>query len=473
LKYKFKLKHLLYVFLLLVSIVLTLFAVNQIKLNSLLNNNKHFEAWQLTYGKPYYFVLSNKAKDERILFFNTMATHTPQENLEDFDDEWTLPDMTGWSCAEIACALKNVDQPYEVRFIEDYAMRHNLVVKHEPAAGETVSRNEAIVLYANSAFTSESSAALYKHSDLVITECGEWVYFTADSNEPCIFRTHIDFSDIEVIYKLNSGNYTNFFVLIAKENYIYFQEKITEYQSELKKISSDGNEVLTLIEDVKRSLLLHIYMDKLYTSYYVLNLKTNKIEILDNSSSITWLFTSFNGKSYFYENVEDDVTNTYTGNIYLFNIDEIKHYGEPILAISGYINCTKVDETNLYVIYSSQDDEEVIIAYDLDKQIEYPLANVYNQGLSGITMDSIVVFRDSFYVLGNDIFDNKYDIVSKERESITIATMSDYTYDATPSSIICGNYLINTTYFRNTESMFNMTTFEYEHNGNLEKIKDY
>lgn len=473
LKYKFKLKHLLYVFLLLTAIVAVLFTTNQIKFKSLLDNNQHFEAWQLTYDKPYYFVLSENAKDERIQFFNTMATHVSPESLDAFDSEWTLPDFTGWSCAEIACALKNINQAYEVRFIEDYTMQHNLVVKHEPAAGDTASKDEKIILYANSAYTSESTAAFYKYTDLVIAECGEWVYFTAGNDAPCIYRTHIDFSDIEVIYNLNSENDTSFFALIAKENYVYFQEQISYDKHELKKINSDGSDEITLMEREKGAFLLKIYMDKFYTSHYVLDLKTNEIELFDTTSPFKWLFTSFNNQSYYYENIKDDATDTYTGNIYLFSINEMIHYSEPILKIDGKINQLKADEVNLYISYSSPNDEEVIIAYDLDKQIKYPLANVYNRGLSSISLDSVIVFRDSFYVIGNDIFDYKYDTISKERERITIATMSDYTYNETNSSIICGNYLIDTTYFIHTGNMYNMATFEYEHNQNLEQSKDY
>ncbi len=59
-----------------------------------------------------------------------MARHK-MNGRNEISDTWELPDMTGWSCAEVACALKNMNQEYEVKFIDDKSMQHNVVVKHD------------------------------------------------------------------------------------------------------------------------------------------------------------------------------------------------------------------------------------------------------------------------------------------------------------------------------------------------------
>ena len=285
-----------------------------------------FEAWKLIYDNPNLFIFSNAAQDERILFFNVMAHHKALDDSKKFSDEWTLPDFTGWSCAEIACALKNINQSYEVKFIEDDTMQHNVVLKQEPVSGEIISRNDNIILYANSAFCSPPSTSMHEYLELIMVECGEWLYYVGNMDDSKIYRTHIDFSEQEIIYDLNDENSPYFFPLVAKENYVYFVEEYPDNKFLLQKINSDGSEVNTLVSEEQfdsGTYPTNIRGNFIYCHYFSYNIENGQYQQLNNeNTSYPWRFITFDNKAYYYKYIKND-DNIFVSSIYSDDIDDL------------------------------------------------------------------------------------------------------------------------------------------------------
>lgn len=117
-----------------------------VKVNSFVGECKYYKAYKIITEKD--LTKSKHSNNPSIKFFDVMARHYKEDIVE--DGTWTLPDMTGWSCAEIAYALSNIGQPYKIEFVEDSSKRSNIVVQQFPESGQDVSKNEIITLKTNS-----------------------------------------------------------------------------------------------------------------------------------------------------------------------------------------------------------------------------------------------------------------------------------------------------------------------------------
>lgn len=226
-------------------------------------------------------------------FFNIMATH--QESNWPHGEAWTLPDFEDWSCSEIAFALKNIEQPYEIVYENKPSKQHNVIISQKPNAGEKVTRDDIITLYVNGYY---GCRLLYKKFALEsnkIVECGEWIYYiNNDSN--IIYKSRIDLSKKTQIYASGEKEILG---IIAKEDTIYFNEVNREESTgQIIKIDNDGNKKSVLI-DINFTYLY--FMEDYHIFYYdptkgtvcLYNIKTNEVTEAESAYGYFYRYAVF------------------------------------------------------------------------------------------------------------------------------------------------------------------------------------
>ena len=229
----------------LVSIFFIIVAILNAKVNSLLPDKKIINS-------------SGTAKYEdqlTIEFFEVMSTHEKSDSFT--GKTWTLPDFTGWSCAEIALALKNINQSYEIVYEEALNMEHNVITKQIPIEGALVENDDEIILYVNSDY---GCVFNYKNSPIInnnTIESGEWLYYINNTGT-AIKRSRIDMTDSEVLYITETGYISD--MLVNEKSIIFIEKSIENGNGVLGKINFERTEKQVLL-NVGLSNLLFIDND--------------------------------------------------------------------------------------------------------------------------------------------------------------------------------------------------------------------
>lgn len=156
-----------------------------IKADNFINNNDYYEAYKYINEKNLFITDHNN--NPSVKFFDVMARHYKAEIIG--EGTWVLPDMTGWSCAEIAYALHNIGQSYEIEYIEDESYNANAVIAHYPQCGQEVSKSDKITLEVNNYTVIDNIYSRIKLNYNQICEIGEWIYSIRDNS---IYRSRID-----------------------------------------------------------------------------------------------------------------------------------------------------------------------------------------------------------------------------------------------------------------------------------------
>lgn len=460
LKFKFRWAYVIYILALILVVLLTDCVTKHILAKSYVKNDNHFEAWELVHKNPLMFSLSKTAKDDGVLFFDVMARHKSDDKNQ-IPDSWTLPDFTGWSCAEIACALKNIGQAYEVKFTNAPEMYHNVIVKHEPAQGSTVSKSDVITLYANSAYgkpTKVSAVTIYGNP---ANESGEWLVFARGEH---LYRTHSDFSDIEIIYTYNNTILWFPFPILFNENTVYLNDYIMDDNRDhtylIVKLSVDSKENEVLFETTtKLAQLTYYYDNKLHFMERRDISGTFDLQTLEYSSeSFVPSNIIFNDVLYGYETEEDENNNS---NSTLWMKNE-QGETQTLCNIDGRIEYIVCERNNIFIGAQVSGSPDMVYRYDLNKN-KLILLQKESYSLYGGNLNiSCNVFNKQVYLVGMFSYDYRYDIHKDRKYPITIATGHSVDGDLMTNMYICGNYMLGDMSTIKSSYVYNMLTQEWE-----------
>ncbi|MEX1376174.1 MAG: hypothetical protein AB1Z23_01760 [Eubacteriales bacterium] len=458
-KPKLKWSYLIYIAALSAAIFLTSVTIDNILLQKYLKNGMHYEAWDLVYNNPLSFVLCTSAKDDGIKFFDVMATHKTDESNK-ISGEWTLPDFKGWSCAEVACALKNIGQPYEVLFIEAPEMQHNVVVKQEPAFGESVSKDYTVVLYANSAYGKEITSYYFPLYTGTITECGEWLILEEYND---IYKCHTDFSDKEKIYECINDFSKAIISINAHENTIYFTDSTNDYKEEifyLISLSLDGRDSKILYESDRNLIISDYYDDTLYFfkgGEY--SLKTN--EFVDYETETRSII--YNDMVYSFTNEKLDEAGEYKYNyecdLFISKYGNYDSSNQHVMSANGIIRYVVPYKNILTIGFQGNNGEEKIYVYNSDtNEMQILAEETYTDNILRL---NTIIFNENLFILSAQNYDYVYSLDTLQRKHHTIITKSDSAKNFSMSVCRYGNYLFPQEFIYR-EYIYNMITDEYE-----------
>lgn len=264
-----------------------------IETDNLINNNQYYEAYKNVNKEGA--LLSKHLNNQSVKFFDVMTWHYKADIGE---GTWILPDMTNWSCAEVAYALHNIGQSYEIEYVDDIRYRANMVVEHFPKCGQVVSKNDVIKLRVNQYYSTDN---IYKNSVInygIVTEIGEWIYFVEDGN---IYRSRIDGTEKEKIYQNTNGNF-NILSVLGRSNNLYC--------------------VMNQIYDLDKSLIVSISLDDFKA-------KTIAEMSFCTQSKIIGDFLYLTGDKIYYYDTKNEELNVFSDNNLNFNVfDDYIYYVE-------------------------------------------------------------------------------------------------------------------------------------------------
>lgn len=405
---------------LIVIVFLFIFIVcTQMKLNDLINNNHYYEAYE-------YIVSSHNTESEihknpSIQFYDVMANHYEADIIG--EGGWILPDFSGWSCAEIAYALHNIGQTYEIEFVKDGTFGVNEVVEQIPKPGVKIDRDQKIHLYVNDLDSSERIIRYDFNNYKTIVEYGEWAYF-AHGN--IIYKARIDGKEASVFLETEYRIESFFF----KENSVYYVGyDTTKEKSGLYFIDIESNES-ELIYDLDYFRTMQNFGDIIFTIMTQYNIETKQISKVDYVNYI-----NFNKLEYFMD-VKNNV---------VYYLEETSGNKKEIFKSDNRILFIYLDRDKIYYIYEKTkevSDERVafLAVYDMDKQQTTTLGKLYSDIAPYPIIVNMNVWRENLIITCLDastiIYDLELKRISKVNKSFLDITQYEPSYKAT-----CGNYV--------------------------------
>lgn len=374
---------------------------------------------------------------------------------------WIVPDLTGYSCAEVTNVLDKIGQKYEVIFNYDENENVNAITGQDPACGGKVQKDKSLKLSVNNYYAkSNSITVLYSYNN-PIAETGKCIYFTDGTS---IYKSCDDYKSCEKIYSLKNSQKS--IVSIIPRDEVFFLVK-DSFEFSIYAINTDGKDN-RMIYGPEYCMDFYASGDDLYMlSGDVLicyNIPRNQINVTDSEFQ-SYSYLQYNRDRYYIKagetkgrfsmhkyNTEDNSDTT------LFESD--KNIATDVCLFNNSI---------YYICYSNNNNDPILC---IDEWLyKYDLNTGENTLIEKIGDDQFVADNNQLFVwAGRLIVANADRIIKVDLKNNTCENVKtnrpeklDYAY-----SIICGNYVYNYSYQledgRNVffNGRYNLLTDEYE-----------
>lgn len=447
-----------------------------VKVNSYVEEGEYYEAYKIITDKD--LTNSEHYNNPSIKFFDVMARHYKEDIIG--EGTWKLPDMTGWSCAEIAYALNNIGQPYRIEFVDDSSKRSNIVVEQFPKSGQEVSKNEVITLKTNSFSAGDNLYSSVYFLFSKYAEVGEWLYY-ADDNK--IYKSRIDGSEKTLFYEYEKDD--KFIVsMLGRSNYLYFvlSESNKDFSEERKfYIQSMNLKDLSIKEIYRKDLFCNfkVYDSKMYITEadtYVLDLESGDFRLYRKKQADYIVYKDF--EYYFDTESSTLIKKNLDGSneeILISTTGSIKD----LVAIGNYIYYRELKPTEYYESVVLRVDE-YLMRYDLETT-ETKVLNKLSKDAYSLGDYIISYWNDC--VLATGMFGNsfKYDVSTEKETKIYPADYLNNTllegnkYFAVDSFSICGNYIyyIVGCFDEEYSCLFTTGLYEYRYNIMTDELEEF
>lgn len=386
------------------------------------------------------------------------------ENQDEYinKEEWMTPNLSGWSCVEVANILDNIGQVYEIILVNNEDANVNVIIEQYPAEGEILKKDEVLQLKVNKYYTKSNSITVLYSFINPIAEIGKWVYFTDGMS---LFKSCNDFKSCEKIYSLSNIN-GSIVSIMPKENEIFFIIDYGRFEYSLCSVETGATNHKEIYKSAGLMGCLTlgdtIYLfdgDMNIISY---NLMKNEINIIDPEFR-SYSFLQLSGYRYYIEtgqakNSLELCSQSIDDNSVTVLVDLEKNLATDV--------CIFNDDL-YYICYSKSDDDklfnfnELLYKYDLHLKEKILIAEIgTNQGAAD--QNQLFVWRGSMIVANEDRI---IKINSKDNsfEDLRIVRPEG---DINSHSILCGNYIYQYIPYREINKLcngrYNLLTEEYE-----------
>lgn len=389
-----KARRIIYVFLgialLIIAFLIVFLSLYQSRYNDAITyteDNDYYSAYKKIEGIGFYRDINTRfLSNLEFLSYYVLQT-------SDFDalisvaveDEFVVPDFSGYDAAIAACLLHRLDVSYEIEYVDDLNFICNAVVNQNHEVGAKISKQDTIVLNVNGYYGTRAENINFsvRGASIKVAESGEWLYYVEGEN---IIKCRFDFSDKTIIYEgeqlIRSIQASKDFIFIQVDEDIY--------------MLTPENDLIKVVDAVSMFIAIanELYCEKDGSWYKVSTDFTDQIELSIWEPPLLL----YNGEICYLKT-----------NGVLVSLQTEKEFGQEVRYSFGAPNAMKVDDD----VFTFEVIENVIYAYKNDILIYK--STKYEKVPSFILVDTKIILADACDV----------DIKDEKNLKITVFDVSD------------------------------------------------